>query len=115
MHTRNRSGSSSNNSTSARPERNLIGTPPRTRDRREKDKKALLARALQKANTAVTLDNVQNYEGAMQAYTDACELLQQVMDRSPGEDDKRKLEAIVGVSWRPGFSGPCFLFLRPFR
>lgn len=54
----------------------------------------MLSRALQKANTAVLLDNAQNFEGAMEAYGDACKLLQQVMVRSSGEDDKRKLEAI---------------------
>ncbi|KAF2088669.1 hypothetical protein K490DRAFT_39646 [Saccharata proteae CBS 121410] len=54
----------------------------------------MLSRALQKANTAVLLDNAQNFEGAMEAYGDACKLLQQVMLRSSGDDDRRKLEAI---------------------
>ncbi|KAK6388557.1 hypothetical protein LTR65_007713 [Meristemomyces frigidus] len=54
----------------------------------------MLSKALQKANTAVLLDNAQNFEGALDAYSDACRLLQQVMDRSSGADDKRKLEAI---------------------
>ncbi|KAF2687713.1 hypothetical protein K458DRAFT_385292 [Lentithecium fluviatile CBS 122367] len=70
------------------------GTPPRTRERREKDKKTMLSRALQKANTAVLLDNAQNFEGAMEAYGDACKLLQQVMIRSSGEEDRRKLDSI---------------------
>lgn len=70
-------------------------TPPRTRERREKDKKTMLSRALQKANTAVLLDNAQNFEGAMEAYEDACKLLQQVMIRSSQDDDRRKLDAIV--------------------
>ena len=74
------------------------GTPPRTRERREKDKKTMLSRALQKANTAVLLDNAQNFEGAMEAYGDACKLLQQVMIRSTGEEDKRKLDAIVSLA-----------------
>ncbi|PBP16290.1 MIT domain-containing protein [Diplocarpon rosae] len=56
--------------------------------------KAMLSKALQKANTAVLLDNAQNFEGAMQAYSEACALLQQVMLRSSGDDDRRKLEAI---------------------
>ncbi|KAF2196395.1 hypothetical protein GQ43DRAFT_476366 [Delitschia confertaspora ATCC 74209] len=63
-------------------------------ERREKDRKTMLSRALQKANTAVLLDNAQNFEGAMEAYSDACRLLQQVMIRSSGEEDKRKLDAI---------------------
>lgn len=66
--------------------------------------KAMLSKALQKANTAVLLDNAQNFEGAMQAYTEACGLLQQVMYRSSGTEDKRKLEAIVR-------SDSCYLVL----
>jgi hypothetical protein len=66
--------------------------------------KAMLSKALQKANTAVLLDNAQNFEGAMQAYSEACGLLQQVMARSSGNEDRRKLEAIVSsgstlISW----------------
>ena len=67
---------------------------PRTREKTEKDKKAMLSKALQKANTAVLLDNAQNFEAALEAYSDACRLLQQVMDRSSGAEDKRKLDAI---------------------
>ncbi|KAA8571637.1 hypothetical protein EYC84_001631 [Monilinia fructicola] len=33
-------------------------------------------------------------KGAMQAYSEACSLLQQVMARSSGDEDRRKLEAI---------------------
>jgi hypothetical protein len=55
----------------------------------------MLSRALQKANTAVLLDNAQNFEGATEAYEDACKLLQQVMIRSSQEEDRRKLDAIV--------------------
>ena len=55
----------------------------------------MLSRALQKANTAVLLDNAQNFEGAMEAYEDACKLLQHVMIRSSQDEDKRKLDAIV--------------------
>ena len=77
-------------------------TPPRN-SRTDKDKKTMLSRALQKANTAVLLDNAQNFEGAIEAYGDACKLLQHVLVRSPGEEDKRKLEAIVRRSliWPP--------------
>ncbi|GAB7360878.1 hypothetical protein MBLNU230_g0864t1 [Neophaeotheca triangularis] len=66
----------------------------RTREKGERDKKSMLSKALQKANTAVLLDKAQNFDGALEAYGDACALLQQVMDRSSGADDKRKLEAI---------------------
>lgn len=65
------------------------------RTSKQPSQKAMLSKALQKANTAVLLDNAQNFEGAMQAYTEACALLQQVMQRSSGDDDRRKLEAIV--------------------
>ncbi|KAF2259458.1 hypothetical protein CC78DRAFT_621023 [Lojkania enalia] len=84
----------SESNTSSRLDDSYQGTPPRQRERRERDKKTMLSRALQKANTAVLLDNAQNFEGAMEAYGDACRLLQQVMIRSPGEEDKRKLDAI---------------------
>ena len=66
----------------------------RIKEKGEKDKKSMLSKALQKANTAVLLDNAQNFEGALDAYGDACKLLQQVMDRSSGEEDQRKLAAI---------------------
>lgn len=70
----------------------------RSRDRqRQPSQKATLNRALQKANTAVQLDNAHNSEGARQAYWEACELLQQVLIRTPGEEDKKKLEAIVSL------------------
>ncbi|KAL4889121.1 hypothetical protein BDV59DRAFT_205541 [Aspergillus ambiguus] len=66
-------------------------------DRRKKShsQKAMLSKALQKANTAVLLDNAANFEGAMEAYNDACQLLQLVMLRSSGgEDEKLKLQEI---------------------
>jgi hypothetical protein len=94
----------SESNTSARLDDNFQGTPPRTRERREKDKKTMLSRALQKANTAVLLDNAQNFEGAMQAYGDACKLLQQVMIRSSGDEDRRKLDAIVSDAFVTNFT-----------
>jgi hypothetical protein len=36
----------------------------------------------------------------MDAYADACDLLQQVMQGSTGDEDKRKLEAIVRLVLR---------------
>ncbi|EKD13782.1 uncharacterized protein L3040_005601 [Drepanopeziza brunnea f. sp. 'multigermtubi'] len=65
-----------------------------SRSPKQPSQKAMLSKALQKANTAVLLDNAQNFDGAMQAYSEACTLLQQVMQRSSGDDDRRKLEAI---------------------
>jgi hypothetical protein len=66
--------------------------------RRAYSQKAMLSKALQKANTAVLLDNAANFEGAMEAYNDACQLLQLVMLRSNGgEDERMKLQEIVSL------------------
>ncbi|KAJ5714795.1 uncharacterized protein N7483_011976 [Penicillium malachiteum] len=55
----------------------------------------MLSQALQKANTAVLLDKAANFKGALEAYTDACKLIQSVMLRSNGGDDEKlKLEEI---------------------
>lgn len=70
-------------------------SPQRAHRRRAPSQKALLSKALAKANHAVVLDGKQNIEGAILAYGDACNLLRQVMVRSSGEDDRRKLEAVV--------------------
>ncbi|KAK2750678.1 hypothetical protein FQN57_002751 [Myotisia sp. PD_48] len=64
------------------------------RDGRGSSQKTMLSRALQKANTAVLLDNATNYAGAIEAYTDACGLLSQVMHRAGGNDEKHKLDDI---------------------
>ncbi|KAL8725712.1 MAG: hypothetical protein Q9181_006308 [Wetmoreana brouardii] len=64
------------------------------RDRKAPSQKAMLSKALQKANHAVLLDNAQNFEGAMDAYADACALLQRVMLRSSGDEDRKKLESV---------------------
>ncbi|KAF2227872.1 hypothetical protein BDZ85DRAFT_8789 [Elsinoe ampelina] len=66
----------------------------RGKERKEKDKKNMLSKALEKANTAVLLDNAQNFAGALSAYRDACKLLEHVMDRTTGPEDKAKLDAI---------------------
>lgn len=55
----------------------------------------MLSKALQKANHAVLLDNAENFEGAMDAYADACNLLQRVMSTSSTDEDRQKLEAVV--------------------
>lgn len=66
----------------------------RERGHRTHSHKTMLSKALQKANTAVLLDNATNFEGAIEAYNDACQLLQQVMHRTSG-DERQKLEEIV--------------------
>ncbi|GAM85705.1 hypothetical protein ANO11243_037130 [Dothideomycetidae sp. 11243] len=68
--------------------------PRNTKDKRERDKKSMLSKALEKANTAVLLDNAQNFGAALDAYNDACMLLEQVMDRTTGPEDRAKLDAI---------------------
>ncbi|KAL8934234.1 MAG: hypothetical protein Q9216_006009 [Gyalolechia sp. 2 TL-2023] len=65
------------------------------RERRAPSQKAMLSKALQKAKHAVLLDNAQNFEGAMDAYGDACALLQSVMQRSSGDEYLMKLESVV--------------------
>lgn len=70
------------------------GSEQPKRSQREKEKKAMLSKALQRANEAVLLDNEQNYSDAVSAYQEACNLLNQVMGRSSSDDDKRKLTAI---------------------
>ncbi|KAI1182938.1 hypothetical protein F5B17DRAFT_443851 [Nemania serpens] len=67
---------------------------PKDRSNSKPSQKAMLSKALNKANTAVQLDNAQNYGAAREAYLEACELLQQVLARTNGDDDKKKLEAI---------------------
>lgn len=71
------------------------GHGDKPRRRKGPSQKAMLSRALQMANHAVVLDHAQNFEGAMDAYGDACDLLQQVMLRSPRDEDRRNLESIV--------------------
>ncbi|KAL9029885.1 MAG: hypothetical protein Q9196_001929 [Gyalolechia fulgens] len=65
------------------------------RERRAPSQKAMLSKALQKAKHAVLLDNAQNFEGAMDAYGDACALLQSVMQRSSGDEYRMKLESVA--------------------
>ncbi|KAF2152474.1 hypothetical protein K461DRAFT_294135 [Myriangium duriaei CBS 260.36] len=65
-----------------------------TKEKRERDKKTMLSKALEKANTAVLLDNAQNFAAALDAYSDACGLLEQVMERTTGPEDRAKLDAI---------------------
>ncbi len=66
----------------------------RGRGHRSPTQKTMLSKALSKANTAVLMDNAQNIEGAIEAYAEACDLLQQVMMRSSDADDRKKLSAI---------------------
>ncbi|KAI0399566.1 hypothetical protein F4802DRAFT_610791 [Xylaria palmicola] len=72
------------------------GDSTRTKDRSSSkpSQKAMLSKALNMANAAVELDNAQNYGAAREAYVEACGLLQQVLARTNGEDDRKKLDAI---------------------
>lgn len=51
---------------------------------------------MKKANEAVALDNAQKYESVIQAYSQACSLLQQNY-RTAGEVHKHKFHEIVIV------------------
>lgn len=73
------------------------------RPAKQPSQKAMLSTALQRANAAVQLDNSQDIWGARQAYEEACDLLQHVLQRTSAQDDKRKLEAIVSTH---SFSSP---------
>jgi chemotaxis regulatin CheY-phosphate phosphatase CheZ len=79
------------------PANNRGREPERERDRPGKhiSHRAMLSRALHRANMAVNLDNAQNFEAARLSYADACNLLHQVVQRTSGDEEKRKLEAIV--------------------
>ena len=68
---------------------------PKAEKRSKPSQKAMLSKALAKANTAVQLDNAQNFDGARKSYIEACELLHQVLARTTGDEDRKKLEAIV--------------------
>lgn len=70
----------------------------RLQQRRTPAQKTMLSQALAKANSAVLLDNDQDFGAAIDAYQDACRLLRQVMVRSSGDEDKQKLQAIVSDS-----------------
>ena len=87
-HTRSRSTQNGSTDTTA-------SAKARERSSKGPSQKAMLSKALQKANSAVELDNAANFEGARSAYSEACELLQQVLQRTSGDEDRRKLEAIV--------------------
>jgi hypothetical protein len=63
---------------------------------RDRERKAMLSKALQKAHQAVLLDNAGNFEGAVDSYGDACELLHQVLIRSTADEERKKLDQIVG-------------------
>jgi MIT (microtubule interacting and transport) domain len=86
----------SNPSTTTELNQSSAQSPERRRSRghRSPTQKTMLSKALAKANTAVLFDNAQNIEGAIEAYAEACELLQQVMKRSSDRDDRKKLSAI---------------------
>lgn len=96
-HTRSRSQGVNSSTGSASSQRN----PSRSK---QPSQKAMLSKALQKANTAVQLDNAQNFQGARSSYREACDLLHQVLLRTAGDEDKKKLEAIVSPHPRPPFT-----------
>jgi hypothetical protein len=73
----------------------MSGCIGQAQKRRALSRKTIVSKALEKANTAVLLDNACNLEGAIVAYSDACELLQQVTLHSGADDEKQKLEEIV--------------------
>ena len=81
----------------------------RLQHHRSPAQKTLLSQALTKANDAVLLDNAQEFEEAIDAYEEACKLLRKVMQRSSGEGDKKKLQAIVSRVYSSICPGLMFL------
>jgi len=61
---------------------------------RIKTQKNMLSRALLKANQAVENDNEQNVQGAIDAYEEACDILEQVVARSNDPEGRKKVSAI---------------------
>jgi len=53
-----------------------------------------LSKALQKANIAVIRDNNHDYPGAIDSYTEACNILRQMNDKVADSEDRRRLESI---------------------
>lgn len=79
----------------------LMDRPRRLRRRvtgEPQTNKEKLSKALQKANSAVVLDNQRIIEGALVAYQGACTLLQEVIDDTLEGSNKRKLVDIVSNS-----------------
>ncbi|KAF4592198.1 GTP-binding protein [Ophiocordyceps camponoti-floridani] len=56
--------------------------------------KSMLSNALKRANVAVELDRAGNFGAARYAYLEACDYLHQVLEKTTGDEDKRKLEGI---------------------
>lgn len=91
-------GHSRNRSQTAKGSTDSSSSRSRDKSGKAPSQKAMLSRALQRANTAVQLDNAHNFEGARQSYAEACHLLAQVLLRTSTDEDKRKLEAIVSCA-----------------
>lgn len=100
-HASSRQSQTSSRQSKRRSSRGSAPDSEKPRSAKPASQKAMLSRALQKANTAVQLDNAQNLEGARQAYAEACDLLQQVLKRTTADEDKKKLEAIVSETTDP--------------
>lgn len=73
------------------------GSTARRRNSRDKEKKVVLSKALQRAHDAVLLDKAENYMGAVAAYEEACSLLESVMSQTTVEHDREKLVTIRGT------------------
>ena len=70
---------------------------PKKYRRKRPSQKAMLSKASRKAKHAVLLDNAQSFEETIDAYTDVCALLQQVIQRCSDDENSKKLETIVSV------------------
>ncbi|KAL2115426.1 hypothetical protein VTJ04DRAFT_9681 [Mycothermus thermophilus] len=91
-HSRAAMGSADSTASSRSRERERSGDG--RRHQRAQSQRGTLAKALQKAKTAVQLDHAGNFEGARRAYAEACSLLKQVLHYTKGDEDRRRLEDI---------------------
>jgi hypothetical protein len=94
-------GHSRNRSQAAKSSADTTGSSRSRAGSKAPSQKAMLSRALAKANQAVQLDNAQSYQVAKDSYKEACDILTAVLAKTAGEEDQRKLEAIVCAA------GPC--------
>lgn len=75
------------------------GTPstptPQPHQTSQRVSKAILKTAIQKANSAVVLDKANDLTGAIDAYTEAVNLLDRVLSTETRENDRQRLQETV--------------------
>jgi hypothetical protein len=87
------------NSSDIVPPQEHITGPATLQSQRElvREQKKQVEKALQKAHTAVLLDNAYNYEGAIDAYRETCKILDQVVQGIENDAQILKVNRIVSL------------------